>query len=78
MKKKTSQPQEYEIAKIIWANIRRYQYINQFPDELLAKMINVTIRMLYSYDKHPDTINLGKIQNFIDEAKIDIHELLDY
>ena len=74
MKKIVPQPKDYEIAAIIWGNIRRIRYLNKLTDEQIAVMLGVTVRTLSSYEKDPSKISLEKLQRFIDNTKIDFSE----
>ena len=76
MKKTEQQNKEYEIGYVAWGNIRRFQYINHLTDEQIAEILGVSTRTLYSYDKEPNTIKLETLQNFINETKIDITEII--
>lgn len=76
MKKTEQQNKEYEIGYVAWGNIRRFQYINHLTDEQIAEILGVSTRTLYAYDKEPNTIKLETLQNFINETKIDITELI--
>ena len=76
MKKTEQQNKEYEIGYVAWGNIRRFQYINHLTDEQIAEILGVSTRTLYAYDKEPNTIKLETLQNFINETKINITELI--
>ena len=76
MKKTEQQNKEYEIGYVAWGNIRRFQYINHLSDEQIAEILGVSTRTLYAYDKEPNTIKLETLQNFINETKIDITEII--
>ena len=76
MKKTEQQNKEYEIGYVAWGNIRRFQYINHLSDEQIAEILGVSTRTLYAYDKEPNNIKLETLQNFINETKIDITEII--
>ena len=76
MKKTEQQNKDYEIGYVAWGNIRRFQYINHLSDEQIAEILSVSTRTLYAYDKEPNTIKLETLQNFINETKIDITEII--
>ena len=76
MKKTEQQNKEYEIGYVAWGNIRRFQYINHLTDEQIAEILGVSTRTLYAYDKEPNNIKLETLQNFINETKIDITEII--
>ena len=76
MKKTEQQNKDYEIGYVAWGNIRRFQYINHLSDEQIAEILGVSTRTLYAYDKEPNTIKLETLQNFINETKIDITEII--
>lgn len=64
------------VYKKIWGNIRKYQYINDLTDDELAKILELTTRTLYSYDKDPSGLTLKRVQNFIDSSGIDLDALI--
>lgn len=65
-----------EVYKIIWANIRKIQYINGITDSQLAEIMNVTPRTLYNYDNEPFKITLEKIQLFLNNMQITMEQLI--
>lgn len=65
-----------EISIIVWANIRKHQYLNGMTDTLLADMLDVSTRTLYTYDKEPYKLTLEKIQLFINETGIEMEKLI--
>ena len=64
------------VYKKIWGNIRKYQYINDLTDDELAKILELTTRTLYSYDKDPSGLTHKRVQNFIDSSGIDLDALI--
>ena len=64
------------VYKKIWGNIRKYQYINDLTDDELAKILELTTRTLYTYDKDPSGLTLKRVQNFIDSSGIDLDALI--
>ncbi|MDE6019580.1 MAG: hypothetical protein K2H01_01090 [Ruminococcus sp.] len=69
-------PKRPTIAKIIWSNIRRIQYIRDISDEDLSLMLECDQRTLRNYDKSPDCIQLKTIQLFCLNAEIDALSLM--
>lgn len=65
----------YTIYAVVWANIKRYQYIYGISDESLSKMFGVTTRTIYSYDKDPSPISLKCLQSFIENTGISFETL---
>lgn len=76
MKKKNNSQNQLIIYKIIWANIKKYQYINELSDNQLAIIFDVSLKTLYNYDKDPSKITLEKIQNFADELNLPIEKII--
>ena len=70
------QRQPYRFSKVIWGNIRRYQYLNELSDEQLANVLKLTTRTLYNYDKDPSDLTLKRIQLFIDNSGLEIQDLI--
>ena len=66
----------YVFSKIIWDNIRKFQYLNDLTDEQLAEVLKLTTRTLYNYDKDPSDLTLKRIQLFIDSSGLEIQELI--
>lgn len=64
------------VYKKIWGNIRKYQYINDLTDDELAKILELTTRTLYTYDKDPSGLTLKRVQSFIDSSGIDLEALI--
>ncbi len=62
-------------ARIMWSNIRRFQYINRLTNTQLAECLNVSERSLYTYDKDPSLLTLNRIQTFIDNSGVSMEEL---
>ena len=65
------------LQKIIWCKIRYYQMLNGIEEETLANTFNVQKRTLKEYDKNPENITLGKIDNFLFINGIDLKELIE-
>ena len=78
MKKIERKEKKYEIAKIIWGNIERYQYLNEITKEQLAESLGVSTKSLYTYKDDPEKLTLKSLEKFIDYNKIDISELIKY
>jgi len=67
---------KYQIQFIIWANIRKFQYLNKKTDEQLAQLLEVSERSLYNYDIAPEKITLGKIKIFMENTGVPVEELI--
>lgn len=72
MAKKTSRITLY---KKIWGNIRKYQYLHDLTDEELARILELTTRTLYTYDKDPSGLTLKRVQSFIDYSGMELDAL---
>lgn len=75
MKKQQTGEITYEVCRIIWSNIRRYQYLNRLTDEQLAESLGISTRTLYSYDKNPSTLTLERIQSFLKHSRLTMQDL---
>ncbi|WP_072416526.1 MULTISPECIES: hypothetical protein [unclassified Ruminococcus] len=75
MTKNKSKSSGYNTARLIWGNIRRFQYINSLTNAQLAEALDVTERTLYSYDKDPSTLTLQRIQRFLDCSGVLMEDL---
>lgn len=70
------QRKPYVFSRIIWGNIRKFQYLNDLTDEQLADVLNLATRTLYNYDKDPSDLTLKRIQLFIESLGLEIQELI--
>lgn len=75
MKRQQTREITYEVCRIIWSNIRRYQYLNRLTDEQLAESLGISTRTLYSYDKNPSTLTLERIQSFLKHSRLTMQDL---
>ncbi len=65
-----------KISAVIWANIRKFQYISKMSDDCLASILGVTTRTLYNYHSNPEKITLAKIQLLIDYFGTNFEDLI--
>lgn len=65
-----------KISAVIWANIRKFQYIAKVSDEELASILDVSTRTLYNYHSNPEKITLETIQLFIDYVGTNFEDLI--
>lgn len=75
MRKNNKMP-KVEIAYLIFSNMLKYAYLNRLNDEQFAEAMKVTTRTLRSYKDNPDTMNLERVQLFLDNMGMDIQALL--
>ena len=64
------------ISAVIWANIRKFQNVENMPDEYLAGILRVSVRSLYNYDAEPFKVTLEKVQHFMNETGTRIEDLI--
>lgn len=64
------------IPRLIWANIRKMQYLKNIEDEKLALDLEVSQRTLSNYDREPGTIKLDAIEKFCIKENIELIELI--
>lgn len=67
---------KFPIYKIIWGNIKRFQYINSISDLQLAEIFEISVRTLYNYDKQPFKLTLNKIELFLNNTQITMEQLI--
>lgn len=75
MNKEVIEIKTYDIHRLIWGNIIRFQFLNNLTDEQLAESMEISTRTLYNYHHDPSAISLGKIQKFIKNTGLTIEEL---
>lgn len=73
---KATQTSLTNIPRLIWANIRKMQYLKNIEDEKLALDLEVSQRTLSNYDREPGTIKLDAIEKFCIKENIEITELI--
>lgn len=75
MSRKTAMP-KVEISYLIFSNMIKYVYLNKLTDEQFAEAMEVTTRTLKNYKENPSSINLERVQMFLDNMGMDIQTLL--
>jgi len=75
MSRKTAMP-KVEISYLIFSNMIKYAYLNKLTDEQFAEAMEVTTRTLKNYKENPSSINLERVQMFLDNMGMDIQMLL--
>lgn len=75
MSRKTAVP-KVEISYLIFSNMIKYVYLNKLTDEQFAEAMEVTTRTLKNYKENLSSINLERVQMFLDNMGMDIHMLL--
>ena len=65
-----------EISYLIFSNMIKYVYLNKLTDEQFAEAMEVTTRTLKNYKENPSSINLERVQMFLDNMGMDIQMLL--
>ncbi len=76
MKKTETKTNKYDLSRIIWSNIRKYQYLYQMNDTQLAELMGVCPKTIASYDKNPEVLQLGKIRCFVDGTGVSMEDLI--
>ncbi len=74
-RKVTAMP-KVEISYLIFSNMFKYVYLNILTDEQFAEAMEVTTRTLKNYKENPSSINLERVQMFLDNMGMDIQMLL--
>lgn len=70
------QPTLTNIPRLIWANIRKIQYLKNIEDEKLALDLEVSSRTLSNYDRDPSTIKLDAIEKFCIKEDVELKDLI--
>lgn len=65
-----------EISYLIFSNMIKYVYLNKLTDEQFAEAMEITTRTLKNYKENPSSINLERVQMFLDNMGMDIQMLL--
>lgn len=65
------------LQRTIWCRIRYFQMLNGITEDTLADTLKVKRRTLKEYDKNPENITLGKIDNFLFVNNISLKELFE-
>lgn len=76
MKKNNNFVKHAEIYRVVWGNIRKWQYLNSISDTQLAEILEVSQRTLSNYDNEPHKVTLEKVQLFLINAKITVEQLI--
>lgn len=74
--RKNNKMPKVEISYLLFSNMLKYAYLNKLNDEQFAEALEVTTRTLRSYKDNPNTINLERVQLFLDNMGMDIQALL--
>lgn len=69
-------PKKPTVAKTVWGNVRKIQYLRDISDDDLALMLECTTKTLRNYDHNPENIALKTIQLFCINADISAEVLL--
>ena len=64
------------ICKVIWGNIRKFQYVQGMSMPQLAKILGVSERSIYNYDANPGNLPLGRVQLFIEATGVTMESLI--
>jgi hypothetical protein len=66
---------EISPSRLVWANIRRIQYLQNISNETLAEVLECVPRTLSHWDKCPDKMDLKKIDLFCSATGADAADL---
>ena len=64
------------LAKVIWSNIIRQQYLLGVTDQQLCDLLDVTPRTLLNYRKDPAAITLRQLEALVNSFGTDAETLL--
>lgn len=65
-----------KISAVIWANIRKFQYLENMSNDKLAVILGVSTRTLYKYDSEPCKLTFERVQSFVDDTGVQFHDLI--
>ena len=74
--KTATQTSKLSLAKIIWSNIIRQQYLLGVTDQQLCDLLDVTPRTLLNYRKDPAAITLRQLEALVNSFGTDAEALL--
>gem|GEM_PF-2802421 len=64
------------LAKIIWSNIIRQQYLLGVTDQQLCELLDITPRTLLNYRKDPAAITLRQLEALVNSFGVDADVML--
>lgn len=78
MRKKSNESRDKSgtLAKVIWSNIIRQQYLLGITDQQLCDLLDVTPRTLLNYRKDPAAITLRQLEALVNSFGTDAETLL--
>lgn len=74
--KKPSSTRTHPLARIIWSNLLRQQYLLGVTDAQLCELLDVTPRTLLNYRKDPSAITLRQLESLLNSFGIDPETLM--
>ncbi len=64
------------MARIIWSNIVRHQYLQGLTDKDLCEILGITSRTLYNYRQDPSALTLKQLQRVLEKMGVEMDTLL--
>ena len=64
------------MARIIWSNIVRHQYLQGLTDKDLCEILGITSRTLYNYRQDPSALTMKQLQRVLEKMGIEMDTLL--
>ncbi len=74
--KKPSSTRTHPLARIIWSNLLRQQYLLGVTDAQLCELLSITPRTLLNYRKDPSAITLRQLESLLNSFGIDPEALM--
>ena len=72
----TKKAQRITLYRRIWCKIRYWQQLREISDAELASYLQVGERTLHEYDKNAANVTLGRVDNLLYIAGMDLDELM--
>lgn len=67
---------KYPLAKVVWSNITRQQYLLGISDVQLCELLGVSSRTLFNYRRDPSGLTISQIQALLDSMGVEIDALI--
>lgn len=74
--KKTSFTKKCTLARLIWSNILRQQYLAGVTDGQLCELLSITPRTLQNYRKDPSVITIRQLESVLSSFGVDPEALM--
>lgn len=63
------------LARTVWANLLRFQYLRGLSDAQICEMLGITARTFTNYRSDPSNITLRQLQDVLDGIGVKAEDL---